>query len=233
MSPSTARTDHGTVAEVMTREVVTVTPEATYKEMARLLTRNRISAVPVVDPDGRLLGVVAEEDLLPKERRLEKPPLGDLLHSWREEHRRAQARVAAELMTAPAVAVGGETTLQDASRLMHRRRLRRLCVVDAAGALTGIVTQGDLLRVFARPDEDIRDEIRQDLVASVMWLDPDAVRLRVEEGVVQLQGTVERHSDARILSALAERVEGVVAVEEQLSWRFEDAGPPVIPASRF
>jgi CBS domain-containing protein len=206
----------------MTRDVVTVTPDTPFKEVARLLTQRGVGAVPVCDAaGGRLLGVVCESDLLPKERRLEKPLLGRARPRWREEHARAEARTARDLMSAPAITVESGATLQQAARLMHRRGVHCLCVTNGERPLAGVVTRGDLLRVFTRPDEEIEREVRDD-VGRVLWIDPTGIAVDVVDGVVRLQGEVERHSEATRLAALTRQIEGVVTIEVRLTWRFDD-----------
>jgi CBS-domain-containing membrane protein len=224
---------HRTVADVMTHDVVTVTPETGFKEVARLLTERNVSALPVVDADGRLTGVVSEHDLLAKERRLAPPVLSGIRRAWREERAHADASVAGELMSTPAVSVHGGATLRQAARLMHRKGLRRLCVTDGTSHLVGIVTRGDLLRAFARPDDEIEREVREGVVVGIMWLDATALTVGVTDGVVRLSGELGRSSEAEILAALAAGLDGVVAVDNRLTWRFDDRAMSTAMAPRF
>jgi CBS domain-containing protein len=211
-----------TVADVMRREVVAVTPDTSFKEVARLLTQLRVSALPVTATDGHLLGVVSESDLLAKERRLERPLLGRVRRRWLEEHVRAEASMVRHLMSTPAITVDSAATLQEAARLMNRRGVHCLCVTDGRSPLVGIVTRGDLLRAFVRPDEAIEREIYDDLMGRVLWMDPREITVEVVDGLVRFQGEVEQRSRAESLVALAREVEGVVAVENRLTWRFDD-----------
>jgi CBS domain-containing protein len=213
-----------TVADVMTREVVTATGSTPFKELVRLLHEHRVSALPVVDEDGRPLGVVSEADLLLKEERVGARPPRSFLARWRRraERAKAEASVAAELMTSPAVTIDRSATLPEAVRLMHERGVKRLAVVDEDGRLVGIVSRSDLLRVFLRPDAEIREEILRSVIGEALWLDPTAFRVEVEQGRVRLEGTLERRSLVPVLVQLVSQVDGVVGVESRLGWQVDD-----------
>jgi len=209
------------VAAVMTTNVVTVGPGSVYKEVVECLRTRRVSAVPVVDGERRVIGVVSEADVLLKEERPDPGPGGPLLHPHGDAAR-ALARSAAALMTSPAVTVRPEATLTEAARLMHRKHVKRLPVVDAEGRLLGIVSRADLLQPFLRSDESIEDEIRVGVLRHTLAIDPAAVLVTVADGVVRLEGQVETKSLARITAHLVQAVEGVVAVENRLSWNWDD-----------
>ena len=147
------------VASVMTTDVVTIAPGSVYKEVVERLRERRVSAAPVVDAERHVIGVVSEADLLLKEERPDGAPGGPLLHPHGDAAK-AEARNAAALMTAPAVTVTPQTTLTEAARLMHRRHVKRLPVVDDEGRLVGIVSRADLLHLFLRSDESIAREVR-------------------------------------------------------------------------
>jgi CBS domain-containing protein len=213
---------HWNVAAVMTTDVVTVLPATVYKEVVERLQERRVSAVPVVDADGRVIGIVSEADLLLKEERPGRRPGGPLVDPHGDSAK-ALARNAAALMTSPAVTVLPETTLTEAARLMHRRRVKRLPVVDADGRLVGIVSRGDLIRVFLRSDDAIAREIREDVLLHTLVVDPTAIAVAVDDGVVRLEGQVETRSLAAIAARLVQGVEGVVAVENRLRWGMDDA----------
>jgi CBS domain-containing protein len=204
-----------TVSTVMTRDVVTVSADAGYKEMTGLLHDRHISALPVIDAGGVVVGIVSEADLLLKEER----PEGHLLDA-RAEAARAAARTAVALMTSPVVTVGPEATLTEAARVMHRRRVKRLPVVDPTGVLLGIVSRADLLAPFLRSDESIAREVREEVLLAI---DPVQMEIGVEDGVVRLEGQLETRSLARIAARLVGAVEGVVGVDDQLTWRLDDS----------
>jgi CBS domain-containing protein len=209
------------VATVMTSDVVTVGPGTVYKEVVERLRDHRVSAVPVVDAEHRVIGVVSEADLLLKEERPDRPLGGPLVHPHGDAAR-AQARNAAALMSSPAVTVGPEATLTEAARLMHRKRVKRLPVVDVDGRLVGIVSRADLLQVFLRSDDAIATEVRDNVLRHALAIPPETVTVRVEDGVVRLQGQVETRSLASITARLVRAVEGVVEVENRLSWKLDD-----------
>jgi CBS-domain-containing membrane protein len=209
------------VAAVMTTDVVTVGPDTVYKEVVERLHDRRVSAAPVVDAELRVLGVVSEADLLLKEEGPDSRPAASLLRPHGDAAR-ARARNAADLMTSPAVTVRPEATLTEAARLMHRRRVKRLPVVDADGRLVGIVSRADLIQVYLRGDDSIATEIRDEVLRQELAIDPDTVTVTVEEGVVRLEGQVETKSLAPITARLVGAVQGVVAVENRLRWKLDD-----------
>lgn len=147
------------VRDVMTSEVVTVGPEATVAEVARLLTEHRISGLPVVE-DGRVIGIVSEADLLWRESRLHGPvyislldaviPLGQ--SAFGEELRRAAAATARDVMSHPAIQIVPDAPVEVAATRMLDNEVNRLPVVDGRGHLVGIVARRDLIRSLARPE---------------------------------------------------------------------------------
>jgi CBS domain-containing protein len=219
-----------TVADVMTRDVVTVSEETGYKQIVETLARRSVSAVPVIDADRHVVGVVSEADLL------HKIDVGTLEpHGWLVERRRARiarekanADFARELMTTPALSVAEDDPIAATARIMDSERVKRLPVVDAEGRLVGIVSRSDLLRPFQRSDEDLRTEILDGVLLRTMWMDPSGFTVTVEQGVVTIHGEVERRSTIPILVAVIRAVPGVVDVIERLSHRLDDdhAHPP-------
>jgi CBS-domain-containing membrane protein len=209
----------------MTQDVVTVDEHASLKEVARLLTEHRVSALPVLDGEGRVVGVVSEADLMPKEEFPEGQPGGRLFQGRRRREIRAKAAgdTAAELMTSPAVTIGPDAGVAEAARLLHRHGIKRLPVVDPAGPLLGIVSRADLLKVFLRADADIAREVRQQVLRRAMWIDPDTVAVEVHDGVVTLAGQLERRSLIPIVVSLVRGLDGVVDVVDRLSFEFDDS----------
>jgi CBS domain-containing protein len=212
-----------TVASVMTRDVVTVAPDATYKEVVERLHESNVSAVPVLDGERRVLGIVSEADLLLKEERPEPRPGGHLLEPH-SDAARAAARNAATLMTSPALTVAPQATLTQAARLMHQHRVKRLPVVGPDATLVGIVSRADMLMAFLRSDESIAHELREAIVAGTLAVDPDELKIGIDDGVVRLEGELEKRSLARVLVRLPAAVEGVVGVDDHLMWRLDDTG---------
>jgi CBS domain-containing protein len=212
------------VRAFMTQDVVTVDEHASFKEVATLLTGRRVSALPVLDGEGHVVGVVSEADLLRKEEFPEGLPRGRLLQGRRRRETRAKAAggTASELMSSPAVTIGPDAGVAEAARLLHRHGIKRLPVVDPAGPLLGIVSRADLLKVFLRSDADIAREVRQQVLVRAMWVDPDTVVVEVRDGVVTLTGQLERRSLIPITVSLVRGLDGVVDVVDRLSFEFDD-----------
>jgi CBS-domain-containing membrane protein len=207
------------IHDVMTREVITATPTTPVAEIAELLTTHRISAVPVVDDNDRVLGVVSEADLLPA-----TPPKGAFDRALRRRTAagKTKATHARDLMSTPPVTIGEHASLATAARQMQADRVRRLPVTDDAGRLRGIVSRTDLIRPLTRPDEALRRDIIDEL-RRVLWIDPRQVEVHVQAGVAALTGTVGRRSTAAIAARLADTVPGVVAVVNRIGYEFDDA----------
>lgn len=210
------------VRDIMTSEVVTVHPGATLKQAAQLLVEHRIAGLPVVDAEGRLLGVLSESDFLFKEQgdpeARPSPPSGAPPVA---DRRRLEAHVVGEAMTAPPRTIGPEKPVAAAARLMLGEGVNRLPVVED-GRLVGIVTRGDLVRAFSRTDAEIAHEIREDIIVRSMRLDSHSVAVEVADGEVTLTGTVDTRADAAALPALVGMVPGVVGVHDRLSWSDDD-----------
>lgn len=214
-----------TVADVMTRDVVTVGPDASYKEIVEKLIGGGISAVPVLDDHGALLGVVSEADLLRKEEHVDdEPGVGRPVLAAphvRIRWRKAVADTARELMTSPVRTVSSQAALPNVARMLAQLRIRRLFVVDA-GRLVGVVARRDLLRGFLRGDGEIREEIEREVFGRVLWATPGAVLVRVNEGVVTLSGRLEYQAEAEIAARLVKAIPGVVNVRDELDYRWVD-----------
>jgi CBS domain-containing protein len=217
---------HRNVSDVMTSRVHVAGPLAPFKLLVRLIEENRVSAIPIVDHQGVPVGIVSESDLLLKERRTELDTSHDLLHVHKRRVERAKAAgtVASELMTSPAVTIPSGTSLGEAARRMHEKNVRRLVVVDERGRIAGIVSRSDLLQVFLRSDEELREEIVSRLIPAVLLSLADAIGVEVSWNIATLSGEVERKSDAEILTRLTKELDGVVAVVDQLRYRRDDTG---------
>ncbi|HKP98695.1 MAG TPA: CBS domain-containing protein [Actinomycetes bacterium] len=219
------------VRDVMTQDVVTVDQHASFKEVARVLTERRVSALPVLDGEARVVGIVSEADLLLKEEFPEGPPEGRLFEGRRRRHARVKVAgdTAAEVMTSPAVTIGPDASIPEAARLLHHHGIKRLPVVDPAGPLLGIVSRADLLKIFLRADADIATEVRQEVLRRAMWMDPDTVVVEVRDGVVTLTGQLERRSLISITVSLVRGLDGVVDVVDRLSFEVDDT-PITVPS---
>lgn len=226
---------HRAVSDVMTSRVHVATPLTPFKLLVRLIEENRISAVPIVDQQGIPIGIVSETDLLLKQRRPELESSRDLLHVQKRRHERAKAAgtVASEVMTSPAITVGSDTSLSRAARLMQERNVRRLVVVDERGRIAGIVSRSDLLQVFLRTDEELREEIAGKLIPAVLPSSNDAIGVEVRWNIATLSGEVDRKSDADMLTRLARELDGVVGVVDQLTYRWDDIDTATIQGASF
>jgi CBS-domain-containing membrane protein len=221
-----------TVQDVMTREVVAARGATPFKELVRLLNQHRITALPVLDDAGRVvLGVVSETDLTLKEitplREAHTPVFDTAQH--RGDRAKAAGLTAADLMTAPAVTVGPDEPVAAAARRMHDRDVKRLPVVDHGGALIGIVTRADLLKVFLRSDDELRFDVLDHVAGDLLRLPAGAVEVDVDEGVVRLAGRVRLRSQALTLEKVTGAVDGVVAVDSRLTWRVDDVDVEPVP----
>ena len=215
---------HRTVSDVMTSRVHVATPAAPFKLLVRMIEENKVSAIPIVDQQGVPIGIVSETDLLLKERRVELESSRDLLHVHKRRLERAKAAgtIASEVMTSPAITVESDTSLSRAARLMQERNVRRLVVVDERGRIAGIVSRSDLLQVFLRTDEELREEITGKLIPAILMSSSEAVGVDVRLNNVTLSGEVDRKSDADILTRLTRELDGVVGVVDQISYRWDD-----------
>jgi len=205
------------VRDVMTPSAVSVTEHTTYKQVVRLLSEHRLSALPVLSRGGRVIGMVSEADLLHKqERQHDVRPGGMARRVHRKAAAKAEARNARQLMTSPAVTIHPDAPLGSAARLLNNHHLRRLPVVDPAGHLLGIVSRRDLLSVFLRPDEEVAAQVR-DALTDVLLADPSAVQVRVGQGVVRLSGSVAEKGQIPLATDLIAAIDGVVAVRNELT----------------
>ena len=222
---------HRRIADVMSKRVHVASPMTPFKLLVRLIEENRISAVPIVDQSGVPVGLVSEGDLLFKERMEELETSTDLLHLRRRQRARAKAEglTAADVMTSPAIAVRTDGRLADAARLMHERNVRQLVVVDNRGKIAGIVSRSDVLQVFLRTDEDLREEIVEGIIPALMFTSDDPIGVQVTYSVVTLEGNVDRKSDAEIVGRMARAVDGVVGVINGLTYRWDDTVREALP----
>jgi len=195
-----------TVGEVMTGDVVHAQPAAPCQEVARLLDRHRVGGLPVVDADDKVIGVVSRTDLV--------------RHQAANPHPSPEDPVTASgLMTTPAVTVHPEQRVVDAARIMERRAVGRLPVVDEEDRLIGIATRRDLLRAFVRTDEEIRAEVAGDVLPRALSVASTGVAVTVHDGLVSLEGTVDPGTDVPAAVWSVWRVDGVVGVVNRLTPR--------------
>lgn len=224
------------VRDLMTNEVVSIGPDGAIKEAARLMVESGVSGVPVVDDDGRLIGIITEADFVAGEadRRAEqragllrfllnRQPIGD------EELK------VADVMTRDVITVGPDADHTEAARLMDREAVKRLIVTDDAERVVGIVSRADIMRAFTRSDEEIVTELKDHVLKDVLWIDPDRVKVTSIDGNVVLDGRLENRSDATLLAEFTRRLDGVASVTDHLQWDYDNtrgdftSPPPGVP----
>jgi CBS domain-containing protein len=195
------------VRDLMTTDVVAVAPTTTIRDAARMMFRYRVSGLPVVDPDDHVLGIITEGDFLGMElERIDQGVAKDLV---------------GDVMSHSVLSVPPDLELMEAARYMHTQQVKRVMVVEDA-KMVGILSRFDVVAAFTRPDDLIEDEIREDLIRRVLFVDPATVDVSVSNGVVTFVGTIGTRTEARLVEELAIRLDGVVAVENELGWRLDD-----------
>jgi len=221
---------HNKIGSVMTTEVVRATYGTPFKEVARLLGEHRISGLPVVDDDERVIGVISETDLLVRQAETPDPyaakkrfRFARLTQEGRKRAVKARARTAGQLMSEPPVTIHAGDSIVEAARTMAQHHIERLPVLDEEHRLVGIVTRRDLLQVFLRPDAEIRSEVIDEVLIRALWLAPRSIDVSVVEGVVTLDGHMERKSETEIAVSMTRQIDGVVAVVDKLTHRLDDA----------
>lgn len=221
------------VGELMTQDVITVGPETPVREIARLMVERRVSAVPVVDAGGRLLGLVSEGDLLQRtetgteERRSWWLDLFADPDARASSFLKAHGRTAAEVMVDRLEVAQPDTPLDAAARLMHERQVKRLPVVED-GRLVGILARSDLLRALLQApapkvvrhidDLAIKDRFEATTKAAG-FSGVGSVTIVVEDGMVQLWGLASTATERRALELAAAEIPGVRGVENHLAVR--------------
>lgn len=222
------------VVDVMTTDVLSVTADSSLKDAARLMINHGISGLPVLDDDERVVGIITEADFVEAEadrawgserRRLLETVFGERPHR--------SAETVGDAMTKHPIVTDRDSDITEAARKMSEHGVKRLPVVNPDGHLEGIVSRADVLTAFARPDELILDEIENDVIRRILMLDPDTVKVTATEGVVELSGDVPNRSDARLLEALVNRLEGVIRVESDVRWSIDDTKGPEDRAGRL
>jgi len=218
-----------TVADVMTRDVITIAPDTPVEAVARLLYEKQISGVPVVDDQNRVVGILSEGDLMAHSAAIG----GDKPRSWwlrffgdtasrAEEYLKTHGRTAADVMSRSPMTVAPSARLAEVAHLLEKHRIKRLPVVDD-GKLVGIVSRANLLRGLATarppaaPSEASDREIKEKLEAAIA--DEGFGRLInpiVQDGTVHLWGLVDKEAERRAILVLTRSIPGVKAVEDHL-----------------
>ena len=219
---------HDMVGTVMTSDVVRATADTTFREIVRLLDDHRISGLPVVDDGQRVIGVISESDLLAHAAAAEDRQgahharWSSLIRKGHDTDSGVMTLTARRLMTLPAVYAYAHESIAQAARIMARHGIERLPVVDEENRLVGIVTRRDLLKVFLRPDAEIRRVVAEDVLDRTCWIPPGTLDVEVRDGVVTVSGQLGRRSEIPPVLRLIQQVDGVVSVVDRLTCRYED-----------
>ncbi|GIH07876.1 hypothetical protein Rhe02_59430 [Rhizocola hellebori] len=220
------------VEDVMSKKVVSVRLNTPYGEIVSTLAKHKVSAVPVLDRFSRVVGIVSEADLLHKVEFLGQDTEPQFLE-WgtRKVNRsKANADTAEQLMTSPAVTTQPGVSVIAAARRLEEKHVKRMPVVDAFGLLLGIVSRTDLLKMYLRPDHELRHEVVEDVLRRTLHIDALTIEVEVVDGVVILNGHVDRRSIAEIAVNLTKSVPGVIRVVDQILWSRDDVTVPALLA---
>jgi CBS-domain-containing membrane protein len=217
-----------TAREIMSGSVITVSPDTPFQNIVAIMLQHGISGLPVVDQDGRLLGIVTEADLLLKE---EAPHAQRPLIPWHgsslrlervvDRHRKAEGATAGMLMTENVVAATEDTTAHDLAHRMLAQDINRIPIVRD-GRVVGIVTRADILKVFTRGDRALLESVRE-VLARDLWIDPKDLSISCLNGVITVSGEVDRRTDRDLLIRWVKSIDGVIGVNaDELEFRMDD-----------
>lgn len=195
------------VRDLMTTDVVAVAPSTSVRDAAQMMFRYRVSGLPVVDTEEHVLGIITEGDFLAVE--IERAQTGSAPEFVRD------------VMSTSVLTVDGGLEILEAAKLMHDNDVKRVVVIEDA-KMAGVLSRIDIVSAFTRPDDLIEDEIREDLIRRVLFVDPATVSVEVADGVVRLEGSIGTRTEARLIEELARRLDGVADVENRLTWRLDD-----------
>jgi CBS domain-containing protein len=226
--------------DIMTRRLITIDPDSSVADAANRMIEHRISGMPVVDPDGQVVGLISEGDLLhrsemgtdQRQRRswwlkFISGPTGDA-----DDYIKSHSRKVGDVMTKSVVSVGPDASLSDIVRVLERHRIKRVPVLDN-GRLVGVVSRANLLQALAASskevnepsidDRTLRDRVVAEL-ASQPWAPDYSENIVVKNGVVHLWGSVSTESQHQALRVAAESVPGVKGVEDHVMVADQFAG---------
>ncbi|MDH3426483.1 MAG: CBS domain-containing protein, partial [Acidimicrobiia bacterium] len=200
------------VSELMTPVPVTVAAETSLKDAARKMLDLGVSGLPVVGAEGALVGIVTEADFVAKEAEKKEPRRRRLLDLFFNGDKRdlAHADKVGDIMTTEITVIREDRSLAAAAHAMVSGNIKRLPVVDEGGKLVGIVSRADVVKGFARSDEDVAAEVQDLLAKRVLPIEPDAVQVSVSDGIVSLRGEIDARVDVAVLEHVVSRFEGVV-----------------------
>ncbi len=197
------------VRDLMTTDVVAVGVTTTVRDAARMMFRYRVSGLPVTDIEDRVLGIITEGDFLALE--LKRAETGEA------------PEYVGEVMSDSLLSVSPDLEILEAARFLHSHDVKRVVVIEDS-KMVGIISRFDIVAAFTRPDDLIEDEIREDLIRRVLFVDPATVDVSVANGIVRFVGSIGTRTEARLIEELARRLDGVVEVKNELTWRLDDVG---------
>ena len=217
---------------IMTKNVVTVGPEAPVTEVATLLLERGISAVPVIKGDGTLVGIVSEGDLVHRVQGDHEVPRSWWLKLLSDpdgnprEYLKSHGRTAADVMTSPVETVTEFASIAEIATTLEAKGIKRLPVVDDGGHLVGIVSRANIIKVLvdstegsssniSKADEDIRRSLQEEL-KNYTWGESTILNIEVEDGIVRFWGMTESDDARKALELAAKNTQGVKAVENNL-----------------
>ena len=132
-------------------------------------------------------------------------------------------------MTDDVIALGPDADHVEAARVMTKAGIKRIPITGDSGELLGLLTRSDILRVFVRADAEIIDEIRNAVMKDVLWIDSRRIRVICQEGNVLLSGQTANRSDAELLVTLTRRIDGVISVQNRLTWEIDNTKLEMVP----
>jgi CBS domain-containing protein len=138
-----------------------------------------------------------------------------------------EERRVSDVMTTDVVTISAQADHVEAARVMRNAGIKRIPVVEGS-RVVGLVSRSDILRAFARPDAEIIAEITEYLMPKVLWIDPRSIRISCVEGNVALSGRLETRSDVQLLVELTRRLDGVVSVQDHLTWEIDNEKLPMV-----
>lgn len=221
-------------SDVMVGKVITVEPDTTVHNVAKLLVKNGISAVPVVDSGGKIVGIISEGDLIRRSESATERRRSWWLESFTSESAlaaefvKANARKVADVMTRRVITAAPDTPLREIANLLEKHRIKRVPIVQN-GKLVGIVSRANLVQALASlkaepgagattDDETVRRTVVNRLSAQ-SWAHPSQINVIVQSGTVDLWGFVDSEDERKAVRVLAEGTPGVRAVNDHLNAR--------------
>jgi CBS domain-containing protein len=215
------------VADVMTRGPSTVSPETSLRDAAAMLLDQGVSGLPVADEDGKLVGIITEADFVAREAERDGPRRHRILAALlgREHSALASADQVGDVMATKVETVSETDTVAAVAHMMLRHNVKRLPVIDEKGRLVGIVSRADVVKSFVRDDASIVSDVEALLANRVIIVEPGALTVSSEGGVVALTGEVDTRSEADALAEVVAHLDGVLRVDNRLSWKVDDDVP--------